>query len=108
MAWRWWRRLSASPARQAIAAGAPRCCCAEPCCGNRGCSLGESRTCRAALGLARDPDRLRAEILGQLSRALLFQDRYEEARRAAEEMTALARRLGDQEGQTDALHDARP
>src|SRR5271166_4005505 len=57
---------------------------------------------RAALGLARDPDRLRAEILGQLSRALLFQDRYEEARRAAEEMTALARRLGDQEGQTDA------
>ena len=42
---------------------------------------------RAALWLARGPDRLRAEILGQLSRALLFQDRDEEAKRAAEEMT---------------------
>ena len=57
---------------------------------------------RAALWLARGPDRLRAEILGQLSRALLFQDRNEEAKRAAEEMLALARQLGDQEGQTDA------
>ena len=46
---------------------------------------------------------MRAEILGQLSRALLHQDRHEEARQPAEEMLALARRLGYQEGQAEAL-----
>ena len=57
---------------------------------------------RAALRLARSPDRLRAEILGQLSRALSLRGQDEEAQRAAEEMLALAGRLGDQEGQTEA------
>jgi DNA-binding CsgD family transcriptional regulator/tetratricopeptide (TPR) repeat protein len=57
---------------------------------------------RAALRLARDPDRLRAEILGQLSRALSLRGHDEEAKQAAEEMLALAGRLGDEEGQTEA------
>ena len=57
---------------------------------------------QTALRLARGPDRVRAEILGQLSRALSLRGRNEEAKRAAEELTALARRLGDQEGQTQA------
>jgi DNA-binding CsgD family transcriptional regulator len=58
---------------------------------------------RAALGLARSRDRLRAEILGRLSRVLLRQERAKEARRSAEEMLDLAGRLGDQEWQTEAL-----
>ena len=57
---------------------------------------------RAALRLACGPDRLRAEILGQLSRALSLRGHDEEAKRAAGEMLALAGRLGDQEGQTEA------
>jgi DNA-binding CsgD family transcriptional regulator/tetratricopeptide (TPR) repeat protein len=58
---------------------------------------------QAALRLARAPNRLRAEILGHLSRTLLLEDRREEAKRTAEEMLALAQRLGDQERQTEAL-----
>ena len=58
---------------------------------------------QTALRLARGPDRLRAEILGQLSRALWLRGRDEEAKRAAEELTALGRRLGDQEYQAEAL-----
>ena len=58
---------------------------------------------QTALRLARSPDRVRAEILGQLSRALWLRGRDEEAKRAAEELTALARRLGDLEYQAEAL-----
>ena len=58
---------------------------------------------RAALRLVRDPDRLRAQILAQLSRTLLIEDRHDEAKRPAEETLALARRLGDQESETEAL-----
>jgi DNA-binding CsgD family transcriptional regulator/tetratricopeptide (TPR) repeat protein len=58
---------------------------------------------RAALRLAGDPDRLRAQILAQLSRTLLIEDRHGEAKRPAEETLALARRLGDQESETEAL-----
>ena len=58
---------------------------------------------RAALRLADSPDRLRAEILGQLSRTLLIEDRVQEAEPAAAEMLALARQLGDQECQIEAL-----
>ena len=47
---------------------------------------------QTALRLARSPDRVRAEILGQLSRALSLRGRDEEAKRAAEELTALGRR----------------
>ena len=58
---------------------------------------------QTALRLARSPDRVRAEILGQLSRASWLRGRDEEAKRAAEELTALARRLDDQEYQAEAL-----
>ena len=58
---------------------------------------------QTALRLARSPDRVRAEILAQLSRALWLRGRDEEAKRAAEELTALARRLGGQEYQAEAL-----
>ena len=58
---------------------------------------------QTALRLASSPDRVRAEILGQLSRALWLRGRDEEAKRAAEELTALAHRLGDQEYQAEAL-----
>jgi DNA-binding CsgD family transcriptional regulator len=58
---------------------------------------------RAALRLAGGPTALRAQILGQLARALMLQNRDEEAARPAQEMRALARRLGDQECQTEAL-----
>jgi DNA-binding CsgD family transcriptional regulator/tetratricopeptide (TPR) repeat protein len=57
---------------------------------------------QAALCLARSPTRLRAEILGQLTRSLKHQDRNEEATRVAEEMLALGAQLGDQECQTEA------
>jgi DNA-binding CsgD family transcriptional regulator/tetratricopeptide (TPR) repeat protein len=58
---------------------------------------------RSALRLANGRDQLRAQILGQLSRTLLIEDRHEEARGPAEEMLALARQLGDQECATEAL-----
>ena len=56
---------------------------------------------QAALLLAQRPDRLRAEILGDLSGML--RDHKQDAERAAEEMLALGARLGDQECRTDAL-----
>ena len=58
---------------------------------------------QTALRLARSPDRVRAEILGQLSRASWLRGRDEEAKRAAEELTVLGRRLDDQEYQAEAL-----
>jgi DNA-binding CsgD family transcriptional regulator len=58
---------------------------------------------RESLRLARDPGRLRAEILAQLSRALLLQGQAEEAKQAAEEMLALAGRLGDEEYRAEAM-----
>jgi DNA-binding CsgD family transcriptional regulator len=71
--------------------------------GQQGLLPGPVDDLQAALRLSRCRDRLRAEILGQLSRALSLRGRYEEARRAAEEMLVLARRLGDQKGQAQAL-----
>jgi DNA-binding CsgD family transcriptional regulator/tetratricopeptide (TPR) repeat protein len=58
---------------------------------------------RAALRLARDPTRVRARVLGQLSMALMLQNRDAEAEPPAEEMRALAERLGDRECQTEAV-----
>ena len=63
---------------------------------------GSTDDMRAALRLAQDSDRLRAEILGQLSRALSLRGQDVEAKQHAEEMLALASRLGDQELQTEA------
>ena len=64
---------------------------------------GQVEDLQAALRLARSPDRVRAEILAQLSRALWLRGRDEEAKRGAEELTGLAQRLGDQEYQAEAL-----
>jgi DNA-binding CsgD family transcriptional regulator len=64
---------------------------------------GQVEDLRGALQLARGPTRLRAQILGLLSRALVLQDCDEEAKQLAEEMRALAGRLGDQERHTEAL-----
>ena len=58
---------------------------------------------QAALLLARGPTRLRALILGQLSRQLSQEDRGGQMRPAAEEMLTLARQLGDEECQAEAL-----
>ena len=57
---------------------------------------------RAALRLASAPTRVRAQILGQLSGALRIRYEYLEAERLAEQMQALAARLGDEEIQVDA------
>ena len=57
---------------------------------------------RAALRLASAPTRLRAQILGQLSGALRIRYEYLEAERLADQMQALAARLGDEEIQVDA------
>ena len=57
---------------------------------------------RAALRLASAPTRVRAQILGQLSGALRVRYEYPEAERLAEQMQALAARLGDEELQVDA------
>jgi len=58
---------------------------------------------QAALLLACGPTRLRALILGQLSRALFLEDRGGEMRQAGEEMLDLARQLGDEECCAEAL-----
>ncbi len=58
---------------------------------------------RAALRLTRDTPRVRAQILGQLCRALMLQDRSEEARGLAGELLGLAGQLGDEEYQTEAV-----
>jgi ATP/maltotriose-dependent transcriptional regulator MalT len=58
---------------------------------------------RAALRLAGTTTALCAQILGQLARALMLQNCDEEAARPAQEMRALAERLGDQECQTEAV-----
>ena len=50
---------------------------------------------RTALRLATDPDPVRAQVLGQLIRALRLRDRDEEARPLATQLQALAERLGD-------------
>ena len=57
---------------------------------------------RAALHLASAPTQVRAQILGQLSGALRLRHEYAEAERLAEQMQALAARLGDEEIQVDA------
>ena len=56
----------------------------------------------AALRLAQRHTQVRARILGQLVRALMMRDRYEEARPLAAELQALAVRLGDQGYQIEA------
>jgi DNA-binding CsgD family transcriptional regulator len=58
---------------------------------------------RAALRLASAPTLARALVLAQLCWALLREDRTGEAGRAADELDALARRLGDEEHQAEAL-----
>ena len=57
---------------------------------------------KAALRLAQRHTRVRARILGQLVRALMMRDRYEEGRPHATELQALAVRLGDQGYQIEA------
>jgi DNA-binding CsgD family transcriptional regulator/tetratricopeptide (TPR) repeat protein len=69
----------------------------------QGLLSGHIEDLRAALRLARSPTPLRTRILGQLARALMLQNHDEEAKQPAEEMQALAARLGDQECQTEAL-----
>ncbi|RPI47489.1 MAG: helix-turn-helix transcriptional regulator [Betaproteobacteria bacterium] len=49
----------------------------------------------ALLGLGADDSRLKAEVLGSLTRALIFSGRLEEAMAVHEEAVAMARRLGD-------------
>ena len=51
---------------------------------------------RTALALASAPTAVRAQILGQLVRALLLQDRHREAAPLAGELQALAEQLGDE------------
>jgi DNA-binding CsgD family transcriptional regulator len=57
---------------------------------------------RAALRLAIAPNRVRAQILGRLCRALLRQDRRDEADRLARELRTLAGQLGDEEYDAEA------
>ena len=64
---------------------------------------GQVEDLRAAMQLARNPTRVRAQILGQLARALMLQNHDAEAEPLGEEMRALAERLGDQESQTEAV-----
>ena len=56
----------------------------------------------AALRLAQCPTRVRTRILGQLVRALMMRDRYEQARPLATELQELALRLEDQGHQIEA------
>ncbi len=58
---------------------------------------------RAALRLVSAPSIARAQILAELCWALMREDRITEAGRAADELAALARRLGDEEHQAEAL-----
>jgi DNA-binding CsgD family transcriptional regulator len=58
---------------------------------------------RAALRLVSAPTLARAQALAQLCWALLREDRTGEAALAADELDALARRLGDEEHQAEAL-----
>jgi DNA-binding CsgD family transcriptional regulator len=57
---------------------------------------------RAALRLASAPTRVRAQILGQLGGTLRLRYEYAEAERLADEMRALAERLGDEDIQVEA------
>ena len=58
---------------------------------------------RRALRLASTPTLARARVLAELCWALMREDRISEAGRAADELDALARRLGDEEHQAEAL-----
>ena len=64
---------------------------------------GQLEDLRAALRLVSAPTLARAQVLAQLCWALLREDRTGEAGRAAEELDALARRLGDEQAQAEAL-----
>jgi tetratricopeptide (TPR) repeat protein len=56
---------------------------------------------RTALELAANPNRLRAETLGQLSRTLILNEPHAEAEPLARELADLAARLGDEEYDTE-------
>jgi tetratricopeptide (TPR) repeat protein len=58
---------------------------------------------RTALRLVSTPTLARAQVLAELCWALMREDRISEAGRAADELDALARRLGDEEHQAEAL-----
>ena len=58
---------------------------------------------RAALQLASGPSPERARVLSQLCWALMREDRLSEASQAADQLDALARQLGDEEHQAEAL-----
>jgi ATP/maltotriose-dependent transcriptional regulator MalT len=57
---------------------------------------------RAALHLAEDPSRVRAQVLGQLIRILRLHDRFEEARSLAAELQRLAGQLDDETFRVEA------
>ena len=57
---------------------------------------------QAALRLAARPSRVRAQVLAELVGQLWLRDRNEEARPLAEELQALAERLGDEEFRIEA------
>ena len=62
---------------------------------------------QAALRLAARPTRVRAQVLAELVGQLWLRDRDEEARPLAEELQALAERLGDEEFRIEAqIHPA--
>ena len=62
---------------------------------------GDTDDMRAALELAPNPNRLRAETLGRLSRTLLLSERHAEAEPLARELADLAERLDDEEHRTE-------
>jgi ATP/maltotriose-dependent transcriptional regulator MalT len=68
----------------------------------QGLLAGDLDDLRAALALAPQPTRLRAECLGQLCRTLLVGDRAAEAAPLAAELQTLAARLGDEEFRIEA------
>ena len=63
---------------------------------------GQVEDLEAALRLAQQPNRVRARTLGQLVRALMTRDGYEQARPLVTELQALAAQLGDQGYQIEA------